>query len=548
MRERKTDPELPIVLPFIPGQASNGEFVPKARSRKHVEAEALAHEMADRIARKQGVPRRRFLQSSAGIAVTLAAINLVGCDDDDKGSLPDGVDTGGTFDVPTDADPDAVCEKLEGDEFIFDVQTHHVDPEGPWVKESPVTAQFFARFLGGDPSCMEADKLDCISRFYYAHDIFLESDTTLAVLSDTPTSTDNSDPLNFDEMKRTRDIINQLSPPSTDRVKLHSVVVPNAYPNALQDQLDRMQARAEAMDVAAWKIYTPYAPNGTGWQLDDEVLGIPVIEKARELGVKTICAHKGLPLFGFDRAAASPRDIGVVAAAYPDVNFIVYHSGWFPGTREGPYNAENPQGVDVLIKSLEDNGVQPNTNVYAELGSTWRNIMSDPTQAAHLHRQAAEALRRGQRAVGHGLHLDGLAAAADRGVPDVPDRLAVRGAVRLSGADGRGEAQDLRTELGAAVWRRPGDGGVPHRRRRDRAAARRPGAISKATRTSCGGCNRNPTDREGMLRWFAQHGNRWQLGSSYALKARCARGRCRDITRMPRAASRDTSNTPVYSA
>ena len=28
----------------------NGEFVPKARSRKHLEAEALAHEMADRIA------------------------------------------------------------------------------------------------------------------------------------------------------------------------------------------------------------------------------------------------------------------------------------------------------------------------------------------------------------------------------------------------------------------------------------------------------------------------------------------------------------------
>ncbi len=23
---------------------------------------------------------------------------------------------------------------------------------------------------------------------------------------------------------------------------------------------------------------------------------------------------------------------------------------------------------------------------------------------------------------------------------------------------------------------------------------------------------RNPTDREGMLRWFANHGNRWQLG------------------------------------
>jgi hypothetical protein len=252
MRARKTDPELPILLPFRPGQASNGEFVPKARTRKHREAEALAHEMGEEIARKRGVDRRRFLQSTAGIAVTLAAINLVGCDDDDKPSLPDGATPGGTFDVPADADPDEVCEKLEGDEFIFDVQTHHVDPEGPWVKESPVTAQFFARFLGGDPSCMEADKLDCISRFYYAHDIFLESDTSLAVLSDTPSAVDSMDPLDFDAMKRTRDIIDRLSPPTAGRVRLHSVVVPNAGPDAVQQQLDRMQARAEALDVAAW--------------------------------------------------------------------------------------------------------------------------------------------------------------------------------------------------------------------------------------------------------------------------------------------------------
>ena len=36
------------------------------------------------------------------------------------------------------------------------------------------------------------------------------------------------------------------------------------------------------------------------------------------------------------------------------------------------------------MKSLLDNGVQPNSNVYAELGSTWRGVMSDPTQAAHV--------------------------------------------------------------------------------------------------------------------------------------------------------------------
>jgi hypothetical protein len=33
---------------------------------------------------------------------------------------------------------------------------------------------------------------------------------------------------------------------------------------------------------------------------------------------------------------------------------------------------------------MEDHGVGPNSNVWAELGSTWRGVMSDPTQAAHV--------------------------------------------------------------------------------------------------------------------------------------------------------------------
>ena len=35
----------------------------------------------------------------------------------------------------------------------------------------------------------------------------------------------------------------------------------------------------------------------------------------------------------------------------------------------------NPTGIDRLIKALIDNGIGPNSNVYAELGSTWNNLM-----------------------------------------------------------------------------------------------------------------------------------------------------------------------------
>ena len=36
-----------------------------------------------------------------------------------------------------------------------------------------------------------------------------------------------------------------------------------------------------------------------------------------------------------------------------------------------------------LIRSLIENGVRPGSNVYAELGSTWRFLMRDPEAAAH---------------------------------------------------------------------------------------------------------------------------------------------------------------------
>ena len=40
-------------------------------------------------------------------------------------------------------------------------------------------------------------------------------------------------------------------------------------------------------------------------------------------------------------------------------------------------------GIDTLIRSLVENEVKPGSNVYAELGSTWRFLMRDPEQAAH---------------------------------------------------------------------------------------------------------------------------------------------------------------------
>jgi len=73
-----------------------------------------------------------------------------------------------------------------------------------------------------------------------------------------------------------------------------------------------------------------------------------------------------------------------VAREFSNATFLIYHSGFEPEVPEGPYNPDAQRGIDVLIRSLQDHGIGPNGNVYAELGSTWREVMKKPDQAAHV--------------------------------------------------------------------------------------------------------------------------------------------------------------------
>ena len=76
---------------------------------------------------------------------------------------------------------------------------------------------------------------------------------------------------------------------------------------------------------------------------------------------------------------------GWAAAAHPDLAFVAYHSGYEVDVREGARVPGSPNGgVDRLLESVQGAGIPPGGNVYAELGSTWRIVMGEPDQAAHV--------------------------------------------------------------------------------------------------------------------------------------------------------------------
>jgi uncharacterized protein len=143
-----------------------------------------------------------------------------------------------------------------------------------------------------------------------------------------------------------------------------------------------MDELASRHKVAAWKTYTQWGPDGRGFYLDDEP-GLALIEKARKLGIRNVAVHKGLAFGPRSYEHSTCVDVGRVARRYPDVNFLIYHSGYVAGQKEGPYDDRKTDGIDALVTSLKSNGVKPGSNVYAELGSTWRFLMRDPDSAAH---------------------------------------------------------------------------------------------------------------------------------------------------------------------
>ncbi|MFQ5982844.1 MAG: amidohydrolase family protein [Woeseiaceae bacterium] len=360
-------------LPIKLDTTSNGEFAPIPLSIANTQANRLAREKAAINARRMGVDRRTFLVSSCGAASTLLAFNEVNAASGKQG---------GAFDIDASAaeDPEIAVAQLEGREFIFDVQGHFVDPNGKWIRDDPSRGEVFK--FADKTNCALAEEpgenshLACLGPDEFVKDVFLDSDTDMMVLSFVP-STREAEPLTIEEADATRRIVAELE--GDHRLMLHGRVNPN------QDgDLEGMDELAERWGVSAWKTYTQFGPGGKGFFLSDEDTGIPFIEKARDLDVKIICVHKGIPFGQQSYEHSQCHDIGVVARRYPDVDFLIYHSGWVPGKAEGPYEGEGSgDGVDTLIKSLLDNDIAPNSNVYAELGSTWRFLMRDPDNAAH---------------------------------------------------------------------------------------------------------------------------------------------------------------------
>jgi predicted TIM-barrel fold metal-dependent hydrolase len=334
---------------------------------------------ATRLAPRLGLSRREFLRRSGGMATSLLAMNAV---------------FGPFFDVqPVEAqDSSAFKDRSGPSPFIFDVQVHyvssHYDPtnaeasrKGAVSKGALVNLRKNSRRL--NPK-LESDRgtVEDLSWANFVKEVFLDSETSIGLISTPPGPYPQDAVVPPKEMTHIRDEINRIT--QSRRMLAHGLVSPQLG----QADLDFMDQQAATLKVDAWKAYTGAAAKGfdRGWFLDDEKIAYPMLEKARKTGVRKFCVHKGLPL-GPVADFNHPRDLLKASKDFPDIDFLVYHSGLQSVAGAKP-DGEVPW-TSEFCREAKKAGLK---NVYMELGSTFGQLVTtNPAACAHVLGQMIDA-------------------------------------------------------------------------------------------------------------------------------------------------------------
>ena len=359
-------------LPIPTQIVSNEEFAPPAQTVEQKRVEHRLIEIASDTSKRLGVSRRRFLAASGGMAAAFLALNSV---------------FGKFFDVDESElfEPLASDEKFPKNQFIFDIHTHHVAAKKIIQTPNLLNYRAAGAAWGNKDLTGKEHKWEDLYLANYIKEMFLDSDTVMAVITGLPAKTDAENVLPPAEMIETRAEINGLA--KSRRIIAHGLFSPDL---GGQD-MEAMHRQFEKMKIEAWKGYPgqPLADGSVGWWMDDEKIAYPAYEYSRKIGIKNICVHKGLPLPGWDLEHSSPKDVEKAAKDFPDLNFLIYRAG-FKGVRDSMEAVRDGFKTKTSVPWISDlcavKKRNPKmTNVYMDLGTTFgMTVITEPLLCAFM--------------------------------------------------------------------------------------------------------------------------------------------------------------------
>ncbi len=363
------DRHLPVPTQIV----SNEEFAPPDQTDEQRRVEHSLNDIVDSTSRSLGISRREFLSSTGGMAAAFIAMNSV---------------FGEFFDVSASElfEPLAADEKFPKKPFIFDIHTHHVAAP-KIIRTPPLIPGYRQAGAAWGNKALEGreHKAEDLYLANYIKEMFLDSDTSMAVITGLPARTDDQNVLTPAEMIETRAEINGLA--KSKRIIAHGLFSPDLG----KANLEEMQRQFEQFKPEAWKGYPgqPLADGSVGWWMDDEKIAYPFYEYSRKIGIKNICVHKGLPLPGWEIDHSSPRDVEKAAKDFPDLNFLIYHAGLkgvrdaMPAVQDGFKTVTNVPWVTDLCAMRKRNPKMK--NVYMDLGTTFgMTVITQPLLCTYM--------------------------------------------------------------------------------------------------------------------------------------------------------------------
>jgi uncharacterized protein len=349
---------------------SNGEFMPLPQTREQREVELRVRAAATENASRLGMTPAEYLGTRSAMAAAFGAMNEVHGEYFETDPV-EGVDREAA---------EARARRYAG-QFIFDAQTHHVRPTYDWEYLTNMR-----RWTQGqnpwssvwNPAVVDIPaELDNYKFDAYIKDLFLDSDTKLAILTGFTSETPSLMPLSSDEIVRSRDLINRMA--RSRRVLAQGLFWPG-YPGNLEE-MDRL---ATDLHIDSWKGYAvgdPLSESMYPWRMDDEKIAYPAFEKARKYGIRNICVHKGLlPAIDYKGIStwrfAMVDDVAQAAKDWPDLNFIIYHAAFRPLLDASTAMDEYRQTgrIPWVTELAEIRDSHDVSNVYAELGTTFASV------------------------------------------------------------------------------------------------------------------------------------------------------------------------------
>src|SRR6201994_3312446 len=197
---------------------SSDEFYPDPQNERQREVEHRLLAMADDLGGKQGQDRRGFFKSAAGMAASFLAMNQV---------------YGNLFDVtPAEAATPAMAQERASafkDQFIMDMHTHFLRDDtrimGFVEMRKAVGKAGWNKQLADHEQTIEDLKFN-----NYKKEMFLESDTKIALISSAPSDIEQDWFLTNQQMADAREKVNKEA--GSRRLFAHCVFAPG-QPNWL---------------------------------------------------------------------------------------------------------------------------------------------------------------------------------------------------------------------------------------------------------------------------------------------------------------------------